>query len=87
MPIISDRFSKICTSHLFGWSYAVKELSTIKSSIHQAHAEGKMIRFWRTPEDETTWELLLQNGIDWINTDELELLSQFLEKRIEVAAI
>jgi hypothetical protein len=77
MPIISDRFSKICRRQLFGLNYSKGELKRIKYFTDAAHAEGKEIRFWRIPETTTTWKVLLNAKVDWINTDEIDAFSAF----------
>jgi hypothetical protein len=54
-----------------------KELKRIKYFTDAAHAEGKEIRFWRIPETTTTWKVLLNAKVDWINTDEIDAFSAF----------
>ncbi|MEM1119132.1 MAG: hypothetical protein AAGJ18_01705 [Bacteroidota bacterium] len=78
MPIISDRFWKICRRQLFGWSYSKAEASRVMAYTQRVHQERKMIRFYGIPANTETWQLLLDAKVDWLNTDEIELLHKFL---------
>ena len=46
--------------------------------VKMAHAQGKKVRLWASPEKEDVWRELLQCGVDLINTDELVTLRKFL---------
>jgi len=46
--------------------------------VKQAHAQGRQVRFWATPEKEAVWKELLAAGVDRINTDKLAELQEFL---------
>ena len=79
MPLISDRFSK----H-FKWDglgqMPLYELEYLQRLVQITHDEGKKIRFWGSPDNTTTWNTLLVNGVDLINTDKLKPLAQFLRE-------
>ena len=81
MPLISDNFRK----H-FQWSgigdMSELEKNYLKRLVEITHKEGKKLRFWGSPENENTWNLLLESGVDLINTDKLETLAQFLNKEL-----
>lgn len=47
-----------------------------KSAINKAHMQGKPFRFWGTPDNKQTWDLLHSLGVDIINTDNIEACSQ-----------
>jgi hypothetical protein len=49
--------------------------------VKQAHAQGRQVRFWATPEKEAVWQELLDAGVDRINTDKLAELKAFLQAR------
>ncbi len=49
--------------------------------VNIAHLQGKKVRLWASPENEIVWKMLLDCGVDLINTDELEKLRDFLLKR------
>ena len=82
IPLISDRWS----AH-FTWSgegaMPPEERKKLIGIIDAAHAEGRRVRFWATPDKpsparKAVWLELLAAGVDLINTDDLEGLQQFL---------
>ena len=85
MPVISDNWRK----H-FLWSghgpMPGGERQKLERMVETAHGYGQKLRFWATP-DETTpardavWDTLLQTGVDLLNTDDLEGLKGYLERR------
>ncbi|QDT84527.1 hypothetical protein MalM14_21870 [Gimesia chilikensis] len=82
MPLISDRW----TSHFKyrgqgGMSEA--ERTKLRSIVKQAHAAGRRVRFWATPESEAVWRELVAADVDHINTDQLGRLSVFLKRQAD----
>jgi hypothetical protein len=82
MPLVSDNWTKY-----FDWSgegeVPSEERVQLNNYINQAHENGQMIRFWATPdspgkERNAVWTLLLEAGVDLINTDDLEGLRVFI---------
>ncbi|QDV53295.1 phosphatidylinositol-specific phospholipase C/glycerophosphodiester phosphodiesterase family protein [Gimesia fumaroli] len=79
MPLISDRW----TSH---FQYRGKgqmpkaERARLNKIVKQAHAAGRRVRFWATPESEEMWQELVAADVDHINTDQLEKLNAFLSQ-------
>lgn len=53
----------------------------LKDIVAQAHAKGRVVRFWATPENPHVWEELLAAEVDLINTDKLDELRDFLIAR------
>ena len=77
MPVISDHFRN--WSSWNGKSKpSIEDLEKVKTLAARVHAEGKKLRLWAIPDNETAWEALLAAGIDLINTDQLLELNQFL---------
>jgi len=82
MPLISDRW----TSH---FQYRGKgkmteaERKKLREIVRQAHAAGRRVRFWATPESEELWKELVDARVDHINTDRLEKLHDFLIPQIQ----
>jgi alkaline phosphatase len=58
-----------------------KDKQVLKQWIDKAHQSGKKIRFWNAPDDENSWKVFIQLGVDYINTDKIEELSKFLGKQ------
>ncbi|MGE5419891.1 MAG: phosphatidylinositol-specific phospholipase C/glycerophosphodiester phosphodiesterase family protein [Chloroflexota bacterium] len=49
--------------------------------IDSIHAMGKKVRFWNAPDDPVSWDVLLKGGVDFINTDHINQLADFLRTR------
>jgi len=77
LPLISDRW----TTH-FRWRgngpMPAEEKLKLKKIVEQAHASGRRVRFWATPENPALWQELYDAGVDLINTDKLAELEKFL---------
>lgn len=77
MPLISDNWSR----H-FRWrgegEMPQAERDKLERIINQAHAAGRRVRFWATPDREAMWRELRAAGADLINTDDLDGLARFL---------
>jgi hypothetical protein len=77
LPLISDNW----TSH-FQWrgkgDMPPAEREKLVAIVTQAHAAGRRVRFWATPDNEAMWRQLHAAGVDLINTDDLDGLARFL---------
>ncbi|MCW5920828.1 MAG: phosphatidylinositol-specific phospholipase C/glycerophosphodiester phosphodiesterase family protein [Saprospiraceae bacterium] len=77
MPVVSDNFKK----H-FKWrgkgAMPAQEKSKLERLAHEAHRQGKKLRFWAIPDQPNAWLTLLEAGVDLISTDDLEGAEQFL---------
>ncbi len=77
MPLVSDRWG----AH-FKWrgkgAISPEEQAKLKQAVDAAHAHGRRIRFWATPETIEAWTVLQAAGVDHINTDNLAGLEAFL---------
>jgi len=77
LPLISDRWS----SH-FKWrgdgEIPAAEREKLREIVDKAHAAGRRVRFWATPEKRSVWVELKAAGVDHINTDDLAGLRDFL---------
>ena len=76
VPWISDNWQK-----LFTWKWQgpmpETERAALKTFVERAHAQGRQVRFWNTPDRPEAWKLLLDAGIDIIGTDDLKGLAGF----------
>ncbi len=52
-----------------------KDVVHLKALVIQAHSAGKQIRFWAIPDNPKIWKVLLENNVDWINTNKLKQFS------------
>ena len=77
MPMISDNWTS-----QFRWTgngpMPESERAKLQEIVTKAHAAGRVVRFWATPENEQVWRELQSAGVDLINTDQLDRLAAFL---------
>jgi alkaline phosphatase len=52
----------------------------IEAAVTQAHSLHKPIRFWAAPDTENTWHRLIGLTVDYINTDKIQEIFNFLNK-------
>jgi uncharacterized membrane protein len=79
MPLVSDNLVERFPSAKTG-KLSDADRHAFEKAIRQAHQEGRAIRFWATGENREAWEFLRLAGVDWINTDDLAGLAEFLRK-------
>jgi len=76
LPLISDNWK----NH-FKWKgegeMPAAERQKLEATVEQAHASGRRIRFWATPEKVTVWRELRAARVDFIGTDDLPGLQRF----------
>ncbi|CAM5333234.1 phosphatidylinositol-specific phospholipase C/glycerophosphodiester phosphodiesterase family protein [Streptomyces abikoensis] len=82
IPLVSDNWTG-----LFGWRGSgpmpAREKARLRQIVSTAHAEGRRVRFWATPDlpgraREAVWRELFAAGVDLLNTDDLAGLEAFL---------
>ena len=54
------------------------ERKKLRDYVETAHRQGRVVRFWATPETEAVWKELHAAGVDLIGTDKLAELRAFL---------
>lgn len=59
----------------------ISEEQKITALVKKAHAVNKQIRFWACPDIATAWKKMIQLQVDYINTDHIAGLSDFLRRR------
>jgi glycerophosphoryl diester phosphodiesterase len=80
MPVISQRYGALLSWNGQG-EIPAKDRQTLDQLVAAAHAEGKQVRLWASPEKESVWNWLLDSGVDLINTDALTRLQALLDAR------
>ena len=77
LPIISDNWAMN-----FRWrgtgEFKPAERQKLHDLVKKAHASGRQIRFWASPDTVAAWRELQAAGVDMINTDDLAGLEAFL---------
>jgi hypothetical protein len=83
IPLISDNW----TLH-FKWRARAEEgplpdaeRAKLKQLVDRAHAQGRRLRMWGTPDRPAMWRELYDAGADLINADDLAGLEGFLIRR------
>ena len=77
LPLISDNWTNHFKYRGVG-QMPDAERSKLQDIVARAHAKGRGVRFWATPEAPDLWQELKDAGVDLIGTDDLERLSKFL---------
>jgi glycerophosphoryl diester phosphodiesterase len=79
VPLISDNWA----TH-FSWSggpLPESQAARLKEIVAKTHQQGRILRFWATPDDKEAWGLLYDADVDLINTDHLADLAAFLRNK------
>ncbi len=82
MPLVSDNWL-LHFAWMGGGPMPESERRKLRAIVEAAHARRQRVRFWATPDApgaaaEMVWTELLRAGVDYITTDRLEALQQFL---------
>jgi hypothetical protein len=79
VPLVSDTWERITK---WKGSGAVPDSvpAALARAVSRAHAEGRRIRFWATPDRPVVWRLLRDAGVDLIGADDLDALHAFLRQ-------
>ena len=77
MPLVSDDWK-----HITKWRGRGAPPDSVRHrvarAVARAHAQGRRLRFWNTPDVPVVWRLLVRSGVDLIGADDLDALRQFL---------
>lgn len=57
------------------------EMAKIQKMIADAHSMGKKVRLWATPDNVNSWKTLMNLKVDYLNTDHIEELGNYLKNR------
>ncbi|MET0386446.1 MAG: phosphatidylinositol-specific phospholipase C/glycerophosphodiester phosphodiesterase family protein [Polyangiales bacterium] len=83
IPLISDNWETIFTWRGVG-EFPEAERELLHDIVETAHTNGQRVRLWATPEDpatrEAVWQVLLEAGVDYLNTDDLAGLAAYLHE-------
>lgn len=81
MPLISDNWPQNFTWQGVG-PMPAEERERLRAIVETAHGNGRRVRFYATPElpeaREAVWAELLAAKVDYVNTDHLAALEEFL---------
>jgi len=79
VPLYSENLRKF-TSWNGDGAIIEKDKIRLQHIIDSVHTLNKKIRFWNAPDDINAWETFINMGIDYLNTDHIVKLSEFLKK-------
>ena len=77
IPLVSDNWNEHFTWRGNG-PMPDAEREKLRSLVEQAHAQGRRLRFWATPDSPNVWRELQTAGVDVIGCDDLAALRAFL---------
>lgn len=80
MPMVSVSYGSFVAQA--GTSSLVGLRPYVEAFAEAAEAEGRLARIWGAPDDEATWSMLFDAGIQLINTDDPAGLAAFLDERV-----
>lgn len=79
VPMISVPFQALTKWNGLG-RMVETDYDKVKAMVDKVHAAGKAIRFWGCPDTKTAWNTFMKLGVDYLNTDQPALISDFLER-------
>lgn len=78
IPLFSANFRSFSLWN--GTGYIIeKDMIRLQSTVDSVHSLNKKIRFWNSPDDMNTWGTFVKMGIDFINTDHIVKLAEYLK--------
>ena len=78
VPLYSENFRTLSTWDGSG-GIINKEKMRLQHVIDSVHSIKKKIRFWNSPDNMNAWKTFQMMGIDYINTDHIVELTEFLK--------
>ena len=85
MPVVSENWNS-CFSWKGNGPMPEHEYEFLKGIVSNAHKKGMIVRFWASPDKPSPqrtaiWQTLFETGVDLINTDDLDGLTEFLKSK------
>ncbi len=77
MPMVSGSWSSFFKWRGLG-NFPEADQKHLRESVLTAHKQGRTLRFWGAPDGPNTWRVLAAAGVDWINTDRIVPVADFL---------
>jgi YVTN family beta-propeller protein len=80
VALISEDYFKVID---YKPKWPLDSLTTAKTKlfIDQVHQLNKPVRLWASPDNTASWEQFMQWGVDYINTDKINQLADYLIQR------
>jgi alkaline phosphatase len=55
------------------------EWELLRKKVAKGHSLGKKVRLWNAPDNLEGWRRLMELGVDYLNTDSIKALAEFLK--------
>ena len=65
----------------FSGTLSPEEQKKLEEQVRKVHERGRKLRYWNAPDNEALWGILYDASVDFINTDRLQPLRDFLLRR------
>jgi alkaline phosphatase len=78
IKMLSDDF-KHYSQWLVDGQIPIEDIEKLKSRIAKAHQDGIRVRLWNAPDFNNAWAQLIKLRVDYINTDHIAALAQYLQ--------
>ena len=79
IPLFSDSFRNYTKWDGKG-ELAPEDLEKVQAVLRKVHGMSKKFRFWATPDDVNAWKTMIGLGVDYINTDKVDALADYLQR-------
>jgi hypothetical protein len=80
VPWVSESWPTLFAWDGEGGAMPDAERERLAALVAKAHAQHRMVRFWGAPDNEATWKVLRDAGVDLISTDKLAELAALLRQ-------
>lgn len=80
VALISEDYYKVI-EYKPKWPLDSLTISKVKQFIDKVHKLVKPVRLWASPDTPAAWEIFITCGVDYINTDKINELADFVIKR------
>jgi len=77
IALISEDYYKVI-GYKFIWPLDSVSIDKAKQFIDKVDKLGKPVRLWASPDKPAAWEQFMQWGVDYINTDKIKELADFI---------
>jgi alkaline phosphatase len=82
VPLYSENLRNIISWDGAG-EIPVNEKTKLQNVIDSIHSLNKKIRFWNAPDNTMAWKTLMEMHADYLNTDHITELSEYLNKQVK----
>jgi alkaline phosphatase len=80
VPLFSENLKAVISWNGNG-EIPENEKIRLKSVIDSVHSLNRKIRFWNAPDNLNAWNTFISLGIDYLNTDQIVRLAEYLNNR------